>query len=842
MSPDAPAGFDEGQDGMTLAFAEQAEEATPSFESMLKTAVTEGARKIVSRVPLDQLREWLRTTKRFYLDLDGTLLMPGPDSRFDDYTLRMLRLILDNGGEVTFLTGKPLVEVERLIESMPDDIRDRVSILYEKGAYRYTKANPMERLLTTEAAETTMTALKEECFAEWKQIIQTEHNVILSPAGSGAHKSVLSIDLDKPDAVLAPDDPERMSAKIDPKDTTTIQAVIATLQRLIASKPRTLDLHITDLGNANLEIEITDIEKGAAVARLEHDKNADDHGRALVMDDSGNGQQMFAAGRFLPHVTNALVYHDTTPETMAQLADIAVTGKAQGALLLQKVAEAKGDTHDLIIISNTPSLERRGNNEFHNRMGAPVAIGGVVAQMRRAFWIFPQKFGPGRKTDDFSDYPDPRLQGKFLPVGITDSQHDSQYNRISNTDWWFWAHPQTFPNIERQAPEHMERYLQVSMRLADRLAESVTNGDATYVSTHDFQVLPVAAFFRDMHPDKDNVRFHLFWHVPIPPPAQAFLHHGPDELARRFRWFMAYDQIAFHTEEYKNNYLAICKLLEDRGIRPAPNVIVQPISIDVDAMRAHAIEVANAKDFRFANNRLNDFFQMDLAEDQREEFIMAPPERGDPIKGAVFRLRALLDIAEHHPHLLAGKRFLEIVVPSRLDSKPYADNYEEINRLVHAINAKVGRNVIHIVDRIDDRRDVAGAMQFANKAMFTSIEDGFNMTIPEALVNWGASRLIRPKIRRLIATARTGFILSLHEHGLMVPGKEAIPVAPSPALDYEGFRGKIVDLLSDKVPQPRYELLEMYFSRYTLQKWIERNVREHVRGSFPRGIEVAQGI
>ena len=68
-------------------------------------------------------------------------------------------------------------------------------------------------------------------------------------------------------------------------------------------------------------------------------------------------------------------------------------------------------------------------NEFVNRMGAPVAIGGVVAATRNALWFFPSTTG-----DTFADYPDRRINRKFRPVRITPEEYNSQYEKISGTE------------------------------------------------------------------------------------------------------------------------------------------------------------------------------------------------------------------------------------------------------------------------------------------------------------------------------------------------------------------------------------------------------------------------
>lgn len=794
-----------------------------SFADLLHDELQSDGNRLISTLDEESLRMTLRDVRRVYLDLDGTMLTAG-STEFSPRTQDVFRLLLDAGIDVTFLTGKPYTEIRRLIERLPPDLQGKMRILYEKGAYRYDgHEHPDVPVLTDDRIEEAVSELKEECYGRWAETVKEQHGVRLVPAGDGSHRSVLSFDLFRPDAEIHAGDPDRRESKI--QDTHLIAEVYATIDGMLKGNGHAFAFALTDLGNANFEVQPIGVDKDAALQK-EEERFAGE-GLFLTVGDSGNDRTLFEKARSMPSGRVGLVYHDKTPEDLLPLADVAVTGHARGDKLLAKLGQAQGALDNVYIVSNTPSLQRTEHNEFKNRMGAPLAIGAVVRDTRSALWFYPSETG-----DAFLDYPDARLNRKFKPVRISKEEFESQYNRVSNDGFWRFAHPLTFPRIEALPEEDWRRYEDVSTHIAAEIDRSLLTDDPSYVSTHDFQVLPVASEFRK-RTNRPAVRFGLFWHVPMPS-AQEALKEGrmpKERIVRMLEWMRDYDVIGFHTQQYVDRYLSLCREL---NVQPT-KAFVKPISIDVDETKRLAIDVALARDFRFTDNRLNDFFQLDLHPSRREEAVIAMPERADPIKGGPQRLGVLRDIAERNPQLLEGKRFLEMMVPTRMSVDVYRENFEAMESLVAEINRLSKRTVVHTVERIDERQDVIGAMYMAKKAQSTSVEDGFNMTVPEYLVTAAATRHFKPAKRQIFSTGGTGIVTSWKEQGM----PDVIPVVPS-SLDTDALRTMTERLLRGELREPNYLQVDRYTTMHDLHGWVRENVARIMDLNFSANVRYAQ--
>ncbi len=802
----------------------------PSATDVLQTHLQERNHRMISiGHTAEDLRVLLQDCRRYYLDLDGSLVDAGTTT-FKSSALDALRGHLSALNQVTFLTGKPESEVDRLMQNLPGDLQGGIRVAYEKGAYQYLSPQiPRKRLLATKEMEDLMDGLRGEFEEEWAATILERHNVRLIPAGDGTHRCILSLDLLDPAKRLRSDDPERLSAKVG--SPLLVQRVIETIEReLLRSDNRAMPLTITNLGNANIEIHPEILHKAAIVENAEKDA---EEGGFLVMGDSRNDQSALKVARDSSNGIAAVVFHETTPQELVSLADIAVAGHARGDVILQRALEAQGRTDNLVVVSNTPSLQRINGgpdkSEFVNRMGAPVAIGNVVEHTRNALWVFPSQTG-----DNFADYPNPRMNRKFRPVHIGANEYESQYNRISNGVWWFWAHPNSFQKVEDYPEEDWRRYRNVSTKAAGELHDSLLTDDPVYVSTHDFQVSPTASEFRRMF-NRPNIRFHLFWHIPFPNAEQA-LNRGlsKERVVRFLKDLEAYDVVGFHTQEYVNHYLQLCAALQSEEVRPTQTCVV-PISVDVEDIRKKATHIANAKDFRFHMDELNKVFEMDLPPERRRRVIAAPPERADVIKGGPHRNRMRKTIAQENRKLLEGKRFLEVLLPTRMDNAVYAGNYREMEHEIQETNRIAGEKIVFTVDRIDKRDDVYGMFLLSDNE-FTSIDDGFNMTIPEKVIAASATRhLPNARKHQLYATNGTGFLKSLREHGM----EGVIPSISSP-LDTAELRSMMEKLLRGTLPEPDYETLDHYFAEHTLEKWMQTLVRTHVQQAFSFSVTEAR--
>jgi HAD superfamily hydrolase (TIGR01484 family) len=814
---------------------------TPDHLEFLRRHLAHGSREpIALRWSPQETVERLRRVQRFYLDLDDTMLRTWA-TEFDDDTLNAFHLAISAEKDITFLSGKPLEEIQDLIDNLPPELAAAIKIVYEKGAYRYEgPERPDVRLLATEENERLIAGLKIECYEEWNKVIRDKHGVKLVPAGAsrnpGGHRSVLSLDVYYPDAPDPSTLPvhERDRHKI--KSRNVIAAVMHTVEtELIPARQRALPISGTDLGNGNLEFHASEIDKDAALVSLEGERQTEE-GDAMVVGDSGNDLKVFRAAGKLKHVRRGLVFHETTPAGMIEESDLAVVGKARGHRILDTVLLAQGRSAAVHFLSNTPSLEYDAKlNEYKERMGAPKVIGASVQRTRNALWYFPSVNGAARKL---WEYPDQSINRKFMPVTINPDEHESQYNKISNSGWWAWAHPNTFETIETFSEDHWERYRKVSRDIADEMHATLLTDDLTLVSSHDFQVAPVAAEFRARH-GRENIRFHIFWHVPFPSVEQA-KRMPLDKVVRLLKDLEAYDVVGFHTQAYADNYLALCGALAEHGVRPS-QIQVQPISVDVEQIRKVAVEIATAKDFRFDTKELNDFFQLDLPPERREDAELEPPERIDPIKGTFYRHQARAELAQEDPRLFDNKRFLSIMLPSRWERNPdgsvnengiYAKNFRDTERQMHATNAALGRRIVFDVERIQGIYNLIGAMYLSKRKSNVSLDEGFGMNDAEYMLTAAATHhLPNAPLRQVYSTENAGFPRALAEQGRL----NVMTLVKNPN-DKKELKTVMARSLRGELPQPDYAKLNVFFDEFSWANWIQNLVRGHAQRVLPAHI------
>lgn len=757
------------------------------------------------------------------MDLDGTCLETGATA-FPPGFVEKLEKLHQAGVRIIFATGKPEEEIRELITTLPLGLP--ISFIYERTAYRIdrhssgrtSKSSPM----TNEKTESASAGFRQYLLIEERQKIQKEFNITLGGAGSGTHKSMVSIDIFKPG--ITEDDirkasPNRMEIK--EHDENILRQVKQRIEGMLLERGLA-DWEITDMRNSNFEIHPKMLQKELGIVQTA--EFSDKPGRKLMLGDSPNDKRMLDMNRQHMNVLSGVVYNRRTPPDMVAAADFGVAGEATADIVLGKIIRAKGIGQGTVVVSNTAPVEKTAAG-WQARMGAPIGIRRAVESIPNARMITPHL-----QPDSFDDMPDQfaAIRERYVPVALTRAQHQSQYERIANELIWKAMHANSFAlsDIQYFSDEDWDRYLLVSRNLA-RQAEIEINGHSSAVVwVHDFQVAPVGAELRRMHPEKTNLGF--FWHIPFPDANQFIARMGSKQRAKQFiGWMSAYDVIGFHTERYAANYVYACSLL---GIKPA-RTSVQPISVDVDGIHQQAKAVMADPDFRFELPALNDIYDITTDTDKRVKVVLNGMERADPIKGTVQRLEAIYELAadpDNH-ELFKDKRFLEVFVASRLHDPQYRNYVDRCARLLDNINDALGhKQVMNRVDKVESRKDVFAAMAHARYAMFTSLDDGFNMSAAEVLNTWNATKDTGIE-RRMILSDRTGLAQSLAEKKY----HKAVSV-----FDPTQMKESIRELLADEVPQPDYDQVGSYFDTYTIQKWAQGQIRA-IRDSDTSGIRAA---
>jgi len=286
-----------------------------------------------------ELQQIFANTSEIFTDLDGTLILD-PKQGFTKETIEGFRALNAVGIVPTFLTGKPYAEARKVLESLPADIHAKM--MFERGAYllvpnntqKYTK----EYLLSNPAIEATITQLKHEFWNNAhgiRQRIEESYHITIEKAGDGTHESIFSIDILKQGKRIEESlDTHRMDIKIDVSDPVLAALKADLSQYLEVSFPA---CSLTDLGNANLEITVRQVDKDIAIEQTLAFKEGKG---ILVWGDSGNDEHMMRLRRF-PHVHAGVVFHAATPDVITDQGDFFAVGKANGLPFIHAVVAAK---------------------------------------------------------------------------------------------------------------------------------------------------------------------------------------------------------------------------------------------------------------------------------------------------------------------------------------------------------------------------------------------------------------------------------------------------------------------------------------------------------------------
>lgn len=282
-----------------------------------------------------------------FTDADGTVVSEGA-TVLDPRKATLIRQLHDKGIATTIITGKPYDEVERLHSSLPDDLP--ISFIYEKGAYELhfgSDGRPVqEYLLSSKELEEAVMRLKQEFMLFSKQLIERYGGSDDAPrlgfglAGSGGHRSILSIDIfssTPPDDYLGLIGPNREALKLTDKSLWgELLADITTFVR-----DRQPSWNVIDLGNGNIDITPDVIEKDTAIAA---NKSFQESRKVLVLGDTENDRAMFRLRqRFGQKVIAGLVYHRERALALLDDVDIVSVGMANADPILTAVLATRTD-------------------------------------------------------------------------------------------------------------------------------------------------------------------------------------------------------------------------------------------------------------------------------------------------------------------------------------------------------------------------------------------------------------------------------------------------------------------------------------------------------------------
>jgi trehalose 6-phosphate synthase len=321
----------------------------------------------------------------------------------------------------------------------------------------------------------------------------------------------------------------------------------------------------------------------------------------------------------------------------------------------------------------------------------------------------------------------PDLAVRLVPIGLSAAQVRDYYRGFSNATLWPLLHNAIEkPRFERP---WWRAYQEVNRVFAERAMAATDELPDAIAWVHDYHLMLVPQLIRNRRPEQ-SVGF--FLHVPWP---------SPDIYARlpwreQILWgLLGADVVAFHTDEYRGNFLRSCvRLLGDSGLEVRGSSVVlpdgrvvaavtAPISIDAGEFAALAADAEVEKDIQALEAQFSG------------RTLLLGVDRLDYTKGIVERLLAVEMVLERNPELRSTLAFLQIAMPSRDDVREYRQLRSTVEQHVGRINGvftRPGSDVpVHYLYRGVSQQQLAAYYAFADALLVTPLIDGMNLVCKE---------------------------------------------------------------------------------------------------------------
>jgi len=366
----------------------------------------------------------------------------------------------------------------------------------------------------------------------------------------------------------------------------------------------------------------------------------------------------------------------------------------------------------LVCVSNRISLPRRS---------APpggLAVG-VLAALQHTGGLW---FGwSGETSEEPSAEPELLVRGniRFATIDLQPAEFEAYYSGYCNSTLWPLFH--YFPDRFTHDQHHYEAYHAVNAQFARHLAKLLRDDDAVWV--HDYQLIPLAAYLRQLH-FQGPIGF--FLHIPFPHLQVLRLLPNHAELVRDL---CQYDLVGFQTDDDLRSFLSCC---EQPAVRSQDGVIeaggrrvrlgVYPIGIDVDQVRAEA-----------AATQAQETVERLTASLLGRKLIIGV-DRLDYSKGLTERFAAFEHFLETFPDNKGKVTFLQIAPLSRGNVHAYSEIRETLERTAGRLNGRFAEadwTPIRYLNRNCSHSTLMSFLRAAQVALVTPVRDGMNLVAKE---------------------------------------------------------------------------------------------------------------
>jgi trehalose 6-phosphate synthase len=396
----------------------------------------------------------------------------------------------------------------------------------------------------------------------------------------------------------------------------------------------------------------------------------------------------------------------------------------------------------------------------------------------------------------------------LVPIGLTSTQVRNYYHGFANATMWPLLHNAIEkPRFERP---WWFTYQDVNAIFADRALRALDDQRDAIAWVHDYHLMLVPQLIRSHRPDQP---IGFFLHVPWP----------SSDIYARLPWrdqilsgLLGADVIAFHTDNYRGNFLRSCaRLLGDSGVEVRGSRVFMPDGRTVTTVTA-PISIDAAEFARYATDQKTEKDIEGLAEQFRGRTLLLGVDRLDYTKGIIERLLAVEMLLERNPELRTKLAFLQIAVPSRDNVREYRQLRATVEQHIGRINGvftEPGNDVpVHYLYRGLSQQQLAAYYAFADTLLVTPLIDGMNLVCKEYLTVQQARR----GSGALILSEFTGAADELPQAVLCNP------------FDVEGLSYRIEHALRLS-PQDRYAALDVmakHVRTHDVHRWVAEQLAE----------------
>lgn len=428
--------------------------------------------------------------------------------------------------------------------------------------------------------------------------------------------------------------------------------------------------------------------------------------------------------------------------------------------------------HDplIVIASNRGpyAFKQRPDGKFAHRRGEGglVTALAAVADKHDVLWI---SAALSKDDQEWARRQEGEPQGvgnMRLQMLIPDRQaYRMYYNVISNPLLWFiqhqlWDSPRN-PVITRETWDAWNNgYVAINKQFADVIADSLPKTDRpVIVFPQDYQLYLVPKFLRERLGDR--VQIQPFCHIPWPGPDSWRMMPEPMRVML-FESLLESDRVGFQTQSDAFNFIQTCRVFIDDAHSRGSRNSVEHAGRRIEA-RAYPISIDVAKVEALAEDQHTKLFKENLLGRFGDNKLILRTDRIEPSKNILRGLLAYRTLLEAHPEHRGKVKFVQLLVPSRMEVGEYQTYLQEIMAAAAMINADFSDDIWEPVRTIigNNYARAIAAMQLYDVLLVNPVADGMNLVAKEGV-------LVNQRDGVLILSERAGAYHELGDDALVI--------------------------------------------------------------------------